>query len=981
MFWINLLIWAVATVAFEIIRPKPKFEDARPSSLGDFTFPTATEGRPVPLVWGRVKIRGPNVIWYGDFRKQAVSENVSTGLFSSEDVITAYRYYVGLQFALCLGQVDALHEVWINEKSIYSGTLAHGASAGVVNTDLFGGEEHGQGGVYGAITFYDGRSDQAIDPYLVAQQDPAPAYRGVAYVVWDVDDSQELFAVPDVDWIRDDIQSPYQGWLGNSSTIAPWAFEVSRIPDGLNLAASDPGAEEPNPGDCNPMNVLYEILTDTDWGLSISPAEIDVTNFREAASELATEGNGFSMLLERETQITEIIDEVQRQIDGALFFDRAQGQWKVRLARADYTPATLTTLDETNVLELKEFTRQTWEETVNQVRVQFVDRDDSYKETYAFAQDMANMDIQGQTVQSDVRYPGCKDPDLANRLAWRDLKALSYPLAKAKLTVNRGLWNAAPGSLFKMSWDRLGISELVMRVSRINYGNPGDSKITIDAIQDIFAADAAVYGAPIGTGWETPDQAPEAPTVGESLVFEAPRQMVIQDPWDPNRHVRAWMGAQYPGGNTMLLQSYTRAGSSQPITRDYQADATISAFTPTATLDSDLDAYGASATRPAADYTITVTVESGSLGQAVIDGDEQVVEDLSSIVYVNGEFIGFEKCEDLGGGQYRLSRLYRGLFNSAPAYHTVSSRVWFIALGGNLSRLLMFSSWDEMDIQLRGVSGSGQETTEAGTPELELTFERIIFAPLAPRDPVLNSAYADESVILDTQFAAETGRTGADAAALETQVTARDWHVDNPIEDATTTTEWVDDSPEFDFLLILDPGGLDIEVGPYTIDDLDDEPTAYLLRNDIILAVGENASIPTTGRLEVTARHTYNGTTYTCPDTMEFDLTAISSTLQSADDLVHGAVSSGTPSVVTYGETGTYTFDIKTALPSSGTLEGRLNGGAWTTIVTAGNSSGTLPVSSGDDVELRWQTAGPAGNQFFDITGPTSELGYGVLTP
>jgi len=980
MFFVSLLVWAVTTVAFELIRPKPKFEDARPAGLGDFNFPTATEGRPVPLVWGRVKLKGPNLIWYGNFRKQAVSEEISTGLFSSDTVTTAHRYYIGMQFALCLGQVDALHGVWVNEKQVYDGDLLHEGQASIVETELFGGEEHGQGGLFGTITFYDGRSDQSADPYIASQQSPSTAYRGTCYAVWEVDPTLSLFAVPGLDWIRNNLQSPYAGWLGNSTNLYPWAFEVSRIPDGLNMASADAGAEEPNPGDANPINVLYEILTNTDWGLSIPSSDIDVTNFQEAASTLADESNGFSMVLDSETEITELISELQRQFDGSLYFDRPQGQWRIRLARGGYDVETLPVLNENTVADLKEFTRQTWEETTNQVRVAFVDREDNYKDTFALAQDPANMDIQGQTVQADVRYPGVKSAGLANQLAWRDLKALSYPLAKCRLTVNRTSWQLAPGSLFRLDWDRLGLSSVVMRVMKINYGNPSESIITIDAVQDIFAAETAVYGDPLGTGWAEPTVDPEAPTVGESLIFEAPRQMVQQDPWNPSRQIRIWMGAQDPGGGTMLLQSYIRAGSSQPLTNDYAADAMVPAFMPTGTLVSGLAAYGSSSARPDTSYTIDVNVESGGLDRIVVDGDSQLVSSLASIAYIDGEFIGYEQAADLGGGTYRLSRLHRGLFNSAPKDHDASTRVWFISQGGNLSRLLIYSDQDEADVQLRGVSPNGTETDEATTPELDIHIDRIYYAPLAPRDPYLNDVYADQTVGLDVQYTAETGLTGEDARALKVQVSARDWNIADPVADADVGAIWDQESPEFDIQLTLDP---DIVVGPYTIDDLSETPTAYVLRNDVILAVGANASIPTTGLISVTARHTYNATVYTCPVDMELDLTDISSSLQGSDDLTHGAVDDGTsPNVVEYGETGSYSFDIGSPLPSSGVLEGRINGGSWETIISAGNSTGPLAVNSGDDVELRWQTgAPPTGGQFVDITGPTAERGYGVLTP
>ncbi len=50
----------------------PKPPQPKPASLSDFDVPTAEEGRPIPVVFGTVTITGPNVIWYGNLRTEAI---------------------------------------------------------------------------------------------------------------------------------------------------------------------------------------------------------------------------------------------------------------------------------------------------------------------------------------------------------------------------------------------------------------------------------------------------------------------------------------------------------------------------------------------------------------------------------------------------------------------------------------------------------------------------------------------------------------------------------------------------------------------------------------------------------------------------------------------------------------------------------------------------------------------------------------------
>ncbi len=67
---IYVVLVLVSTALSLALAPKPP--KPKPASLSDFDAPTAEEGRPIPVVFGTVLIRGPNVVWYGDLRTEAV---------------------------------------------------------------------------------------------------------------------------------------------------------------------------------------------------------------------------------------------------------------------------------------------------------------------------------------------------------------------------------------------------------------------------------------------------------------------------------------------------------------------------------------------------------------------------------------------------------------------------------------------------------------------------------------------------------------------------------------------------------------------------------------------------------------------------------------------------------------------------------------------------------------------------------------------
>jgi hypothetical protein len=63
--WVAMVIVLIAsTVISYALQPKPP--NARPAALADFDVPTAEEGRPIPVIFGTVWVKGPNVLWYGD---------------------------------------------------------------------------------------------------------------------------------------------------------------------------------------------------------------------------------------------------------------------------------------------------------------------------------------------------------------------------------------------------------------------------------------------------------------------------------------------------------------------------------------------------------------------------------------------------------------------------------------------------------------------------------------------------------------------------------------------------------------------------------------------------------------------------------------------------------------------------------------------------------------------------------------------------
>lgn len=66
--FIPLLLAIIFNVIAYLLAPKPKRQ--KPPEAKDLDNPSADAGRPIPVVFGTVTIKGLNVLWYGDKSKE-----------------------------------------------------------------------------------------------------------------------------------------------------------------------------------------------------------------------------------------------------------------------------------------------------------------------------------------------------------------------------------------------------------------------------------------------------------------------------------------------------------------------------------------------------------------------------------------------------------------------------------------------------------------------------------------------------------------------------------------------------------------------------------------------------------------------------------------------------------------------------------------------------------------------------------------------
>jgi hypothetical protein len=712
----------------EVFRPRNR-DTSSPTALSKFEVPTAEEGRAIPVVFGTAKLSAPNVIWYGDYHSTRLTKGVKSGIFGSDRLTIGHRYAIGMDLALCHGPLDALvgiqtedsKKIDVLPNQIVYDTAGTGeiftvdnppgtafGSTGAGRT-LYGGdadfqiEAGAEGGVYAECVFYKGTSNAPQDPYLstilvdVDEVTPiVPAYRGIAHVVWkgpscgkkvyNVDASGKLIGQ----------NEPFEsGYIGISPSVKPFAFVVQRCPNMLSptptysdtwykVSTKDDSFPTPNviiQNDANAADVIYELITNDDWGMGLDSAFINFLSFKYVQELLYNEGLGFSTVWDSPRDISDIIDEILRYIDCVLFTDLETGLITLKVIRNDYDVGNIPVFDESNC-DLISFARSAWDETTNDLKLKYIDRNNSYKEKTVTAQDLANSRIQGVLISAETSYIGISNSFTARRIAQRDLRVLSTPLARATLRMSRRAYLLRPGDVFKFTWRDFyqNIDSMVLRVAKIRFGDLDNPIIEVEAIEDIFTLGSSIYSTDNGATWQEPNSDPIGDPADIAFdTYEAPYFFT-------GEKLKPHILCQQTTSSQIAFNNYV---SSNGISGDYFLTDSGSVFTPVGTTQSLLS-------NNLTDYDTVTTLEVEALAPGLMDS----IHSVPAINVLTGsnlalvctadktiqEIIGFENITyNNGTGNYELTNLYRGLLDTTPKTHAEFSLIWFFSYGSNIS--------------------------------------------------------------------------------------------------------------------------------------------------------------------------------------------------------------------------------------------------------------------------------------------------------
>lgn len=170
--------------------------------MADIAIQTSKEGGPIPIVWGRVRPIGGNLIATSEVRRVRKKQKSGKGggSSSSQETETLYRTYA---MGVCEGPGIEFRRIWRNSKLVYDGRL--GSAWGAKNNGTF----------LARARFYSGSWEQMPDPSLEAKLGigNVSAHRGLAYMVMSDENVTDT-----------------------GGAVPQWQFEVAR-PEGIYLTS------------------------------------------------------------------------------------------------------------------------------------------------------------------------------------------------------------------------------------------------------------------------------------------------------------------------------------------------------------------------------------------------------------------------------------------------------------------------------------------------------------------------------------------------------------------------------------------------------------------------------------------------------------------------------------------------------------------------------------------------------------------------
>lgn len=499
---------------------------------------------------------------------------------------------------------------------------------------------------------------------------------------------------------------------------------LSRYPDPLGQGTGQSKIGE----DANPVFIIYELMANRLFGMGIGQPALNDASFIAQAAICVTEGLGLTFTFDSNLTGEDAVQQILKHINGTIYTDLVDGLVHIDLSRLDYTVGTLTVIDDSMIQALQQFNRGAVDSLATELKVKYVDRSENYTEAVEPAINTAMRFQLGRPSSLELPYYGVRTAEVANRLAWRDLIAVTVPVAQVRLLLNRSAYGLRRGQVFNLQSTKYGIGQLICRVQATDYGALKDNSITIDAIEDVFSYGTAIF-----------DDNPASGTTPLSGPPLNATQLVLQDlPYYymvnlALTEARLMVTVARPRGDHLDYDLLTRVSGS------YLADERARPYSQLATLTAGL-----------AHTSLTITLDEINL-----DLEDHIFQDIRAqgvnLLLIedgtNFEFAAFRTVTE--GTTTVLTSCFRGLMDTLPQAWALGDRVW--VMEGYAVSAYQYGVTDTVNAKLLCSSPQGS-LTEATATQFTKALNDRSDRPYNVRQFLINGVGYPASVNADLAF-------------------------------------------------------------------------------------------------------------------------------------------------------------------------------------------------------------------------------------
>ena len=575
---------------------------------------TSVYGLTLPVIYGATRVPG-NMIWYGDFKSVAQTQN--TGKGGGNTVITGYTYYASFAIGICEGEIAGINSMWKNGVSApLTGTASILSAFGKGNVDGF--------------TVFTGAPSQSKWGYLTTFDSfKSLNYNNLSYIC----------------------TSNYN--LGSSATLPEFTFEVF----GHGYGSSVTGVPDVDPG-----FIITDLLTNARYGAGFPAANIGIWTSYKAYC--IANGLLFSPSYDTSATAAKAITELLALTNSEAYFSEGllkitpYGDTAITANGYTYTPnvtpiyelgddAFLASASDPVLIE-----RGSQADAYNQIDIECLDRSNSYNKSSIRATDQVNIDVYGLRAMSSVTAHQICNTSIAQSCAQLVLQRNLYIRNKYTFTLPINYILLEPTDYVTLDDSALGLVQTPVRILTID--ESGDELLITAEDAPPGVGSHAIYGTQSGGGGGVNNLVQPGNT-GTPNIFVPPSVLTATG-------LEVWMGAYGVtpstwGGCEVWVSydnvSYGYVGS---------IDSPARMGTLTATL--------ATGTDPDTTNTLAVNVLSG---QAMGSATTAEWNNYASLTLVDSEYIAYQTATLTSANRYNLTTLHRGLYGSSIANHADSA--------------------------------------------------------------------------------------------------------------------------------------------------------------------------------------------------------------------------------------------------------------------------------------------------------------------